>query len=72
MFIFYVVLAGQDTVTDAVRATTCTRKFNATSLQTKSTKKEGPFENMGFNGKNFKSLDEKKLKYTSSFDQTTL
>ena len=37
MFIFYVVLAGQDKVNDAGRATTCRRKFKAPQLQTKMT-----------------------------------
>ena len=34
-FNFYVVLVGQETLTDAGRATTCGRKFKASSLQTK-------------------------------------
>ena len=51
MFNFYVVLAGHDKVSDAGRATTCRRKLKAPSLQTKSTKNEGPPENMGFKGK---------------------
>ena len=51
MFNFYVVLAGHDKVTDAGRAATCRRKSKAPSLQTKSTKNEGPPENMGFKGK---------------------
>ena len=61
MFNFYVVLAGHDKVSDAGRATTCRRKLKAPSLQTKSTKNEGPPENMGFKGKNsLKISDEKK------------
>ena len=51
MFNFYVVLAGHDKVSDAGVATTCRREFKAPSLQIKSTKIEGPPENMGFNGK---------------------
>ena len=51
VFNFYVVLAGHDMVTDASRATTCRLKFDAPSLKTKSTKNEGPPENMGFKGK---------------------
>ena len=51
MFNFYVVCAGHDKVSDAGIATTCRRKFKATSLQTKSTKKEESFENMSFEGK---------------------
>ena len=51
MFTFYVVFAGHEVVTDASMATTCRRNFKASSLQTKITKNEGYFENMGFNGK---------------------
>ena len=58
MFNFYVVLAGDDKATGAGRATGYRRKLKATSIQTKSTKNEGPPENMGFNGKKFS--DEKK------------
>ena len=47
----YVVLTSHDTVTDVGRASTFRRIFNSRSLQTKSTKNEGPSENMGFNGK---------------------
>ena len=54
MFNFYVVLAGHDKVNDAGGATTCRRKFKASSLETKSTKIEGPFENKIFSKK---SLD---------------
>ena len=50
MFNFYIVLADHDKVSDAGRAIMGRRKFKAPSLQTKSTKNEGPFENMGFNG----------------------
>ena len=35
MFNFYVILAGYDMITEAGRATTCTRKFKAQWLQTK-------------------------------------
>ena len=51
IFNFYVVSAGHDMVTGAGKVTTRSRKFKAPSLQTKSAKKEGPSENMGFNGK---------------------
>ena len=51
MFNLYVVLTSHDTVTDVGRASTFRRIFNSRSLQTKSTKNEGPSENMGFNGK---------------------
>ena len=51
MFNFYRVLAGHDKVSDASRAAMCRRKFKAPSLQTKSTKNEGPPENRGFKGK---------------------
>ena len=60
MFNFYVVLAGHDKVTDANMATTSRRKIKAPSLQTKSTKNEGPFENMGFNGKTVWRFQTKK------------
>ena len=49
MFNFYVVSAGHDMVTDAGRGTTCRRKINPHDK--KSTKIEGSFEDMGFNGK---------------------
>ena len=42
MLNFYVVLAGHDKVSDAGWATTCNRKLKAPSLQTESTKMEGP------------------------------
>ena len=57
-FKFYAVLAGDDKATGAGRATGYRRKLKAPSLQTKSTKNEGPPENMGFNGKKFS--DKKK------------
>ena len=60
MFNFYVVLAGHDKVSDAGRATTCRRKLKAPSLQTKSTKNEGPPENMGFEGKTVWKFQTKK------------
>ena len=50
---FYVVMAGDDKTTDASRATRCRRNLKAPSLQTKSTKNQGPPVNMGFNGKKF-------------------
>ena len=58
-------------VIDSGEGTRCRCKFKAPSLQRKSTKNEVPFENMGFNGNDFEDSDEKKLKYTSSLDQTT-
>ena len=67
---FCAVLAGHNTVTDTGRAITCRRKFKASSLQTKSTKNEVPFENMGFNEKQFEK-DSNEKKYNSSLDQTT-
>ena len=60
MFNCYVVLAGHDKVTDAGRASKCRRKLKAPSLQTKSTKNEGPSENMGFNGKTVLRFQTKK------------
>ena len=51
MFNLYAVLTSHDTVTDVGRASTFRRIFNSRSLQTKSTKIEGSYENMGFNGK---------------------
>ena len=60
MFNFYVVLAGHDKVSDAGRATTCRGKLKAPSLQTKSTKNEGPPENMGFKGKTVWRFQTKK------------
>ena len=65
---FYVDLAGDDMVTDTGRATTCGRKFKAPSLDTKSTKNEGQFENKGFNGKKFEDFRPKKN--ISSLTQT--
>ena len=60
MFNLYVVLAGQDKVSDAGRATTCRPNFKALSLQTKSIKNEGPSENMIFSKKPFEDFNEKK------------
>ena len=42
---FYVVMTDHHKVTDASRATTYRLKLKAPSLQTKSTKTDGPFEN---------------------------
>ena len=61
MFNFYVGLA-HNMVTDTGRAITCRRNFKALSLQTKGIKNEVPFENMGFNGRQFEDSDEKKNK----------
>ena len=49
-FNFYVDLIGHDMVSDAGRATKCSSKFKAPSIQTKSTKNAGPFEG-DFHGK---------------------
>ena len=51
IFNLYVVLTSHDTVTDVGRASIFGRNFNSPLLQTKSTKNEGRYENMGFNGK---------------------
>ena len=59
MFNFYVELADHDTFIDTGKATKCRCKFKALSKQTKSTKNELPFENMGLNGKQFEDSDEK-------------
>ena len=71
MFNFYVVLAGHDMVTDVGRANLCRLKLKSPSLPTKCTKIEGPFENMSFSKKQFEDFNEKKVKQTSSLDQTT-
>ena len=60
MFNFDVILAGHDMVSDAGRATTCRRKFKAPSVRTKSTKNDGPPENMGFKGKTVSRFQTKK------------
>ena len=60
MFYFYVILAGYDMITEAGRATTWTRKFKAPLLRIKSTKNEGPLENMGFKGKTVWRFQRKK------------
>ena len=70
MFNFYVVLAGHGKVTDA---TMCRLKIKAPSLQTKSTKNEGPPENMGFKGKTVWRLQTKKKEqknYSQPFKKT--
>ena len=59
MFNFYVELVDHDMVNDTGEATKCRCKFKALSKQTKSTKNEFPFENMGLNGKQFKDSDKK-------------
>ena len=53
MFKFYANLAGRDIIIAAGRATTCRHNVKADSPQTKSTKNEGPPENIGFNWKIF-------------------
>ena len=60
MFNFYVVLAGHNKVSDAGRATKCRFNFKTPTLQTKSSKNEGPFENMIFSKKPFEDFNEKK------------
>ena len=50
MFKFHVISAGRDMITDAGRAKR-RPKIQNPMITNKSTKKEGPFENMGFNGK---------------------
>ena len=60
MFNFHVDLPGHDMVTDTARASTCRRKLEAPSLQTKSTINEGPPENMGLTGKSSNTSDEEK------------
>ena len=60
MLKFYVILARHEMITDAGRATTCRRKFKAPWLQTKSTKNEGPSENMSFNGETVWKFQTKK------------
>ena len=60
MFDFYVVLAGDDKITDTGRAGRFRCKLKAPSLQTKSAKNEGHFENMGFIGKQFEDFIQKK------------
>ena len=65
MFNFDVDLAGLDT------ATMCKRKLKAALLQ-KSTKREGPSENKGFNGKTLWDFRRKKKNknYTRPFEIT--
>ena len=60
MFNFYVVLVRHDKVSIAGRATTCWRKFKASSLETRSTKNEGPPENMCFKGRTVWRFQTKK------------
>ena len=50
---FYVVLAGNDMITGAEKATTCTCKFKAPLIHSNCTKIEGHSENMVLNGKTF-------------------
>ena len=71
MFNFDVDLAGYDMVTDAGWAILCTLNFRGPSLSTKRTKNEGHFGNMIFSKKPFENFNEKKIKHTSSLDQTT-
>ena len=62
MFKFYVVFAGQDMVTDAGWTTPCSAKTQNIMITNKSTKNEGPFEDMGFNGKTVWRFQTKKNK----------
>ena len=71
MFNFYVVLAGHNNVSDKGTATMCRLKIKVPSLKTKSTKNEGPFENMSFSKNPFEDFNEKKTKKTFSLEQTT-
>ena len=61
MFNYYVVLAGQDMVTDAGRATTCRRKFKAPSLQ-KVQKMEG-LPKKTFTEKPFDDIRQNKIHF---------
>ena len=60
MFNFYVVLAGNDKVTDAGRATTCRRKFKAPCLQTKLQKLKDLSKTWVLTGKRFEDFGRKK------------
>ena len=60
MFKFNVVLAGNDNVTNAGRATTCSRKLKAPSLQTKGTKKKDFPRSWVLTGKQFEDFRQKK------------
>ena len=51
MFNFYVTLAGHDMVNDAGRAAHVLAQNQRPMITNESAKKEGPSENMGFNGK---------------------
>ena len=60
MFNFYVVLAGDDKVSDAGRAATWRLKLQIPSLQTKCAINEGSPENMGFKVKTVCGFQTKK------------
>ena len=60
MFNFYVVLSGDNKVSDSGRITTWRLKFKAPSLKTKSTKTEETFENVGSKGKPFEDIRQKR------------
>ena len=62
MFIFDVVFAGHNKVSDAGRAITSKLKFKAPSLKTKSTKNEELLENMSFSKKLFEEFNKKNKK----------
>ena len=66
MYNCYAVLAGDDNVSDAGRATTFMLNFKAPPLRTKSTKIEGPSGNMGFTGKKIRRFQTQKRSKTIS------
>ena len=72
LFNFLVDSASHDMVMDAGRASLCRLKFKGQSLSTKCTTNEGPFESMSFSKKQFEDFNEKKFKYTSNLDKTTI
>ena len=72
MFNFYVVLACQDKLIDAGRATTCRRKFKAPSLQTKVQKVKDLSKTWVITVKQFEEFRRKKNKNTIlDFSKTT-
>ena len=71
MFNFDVDLAGHNIVTDVGRSKLCRLNFEGPSLSTKRTKNERHFGNMIFSKEPFENFNEKKIKHTSSLDQTT-
>ena len=61
MLNFFAALAGHDKVADAGKAATCGRNFKTPSLQIKSTKNEGPPEDIGFNAKKVRMFEKKNI-----------